>query len=64
MSSVGDLLLVVCDIYTICMYVSHLIWDNERVFERTGIGDDLLLECIQQTEIWREKCNGVGMYFL
>ena len=27
----------------------HLNWDNERVFERRRIGEDLLLECIQQT---------------
>ena len=31
------------------MSVYHLIWDNERVFERRRIGEDLLLECIQQT---------------
>ena len=50
MSSVGDLLMVVCD--TLCiyhMYVYHFIWDNERVFVRRRIGEDLLLECIQQT---------------
>ena len=46
MSSVGDLLMVVCDkLYIYHMYVYHLIWDNERAFERRRFGEDLLLYC-------------------
>ena len=52
------------------MYVYHLIWDNERVFERRRIGEDLLLECIQQTVkfgggsvmVWGcVSCEGTGL---
>ena len=44
------------------MYI--ILFGIMRVFVRIRIGEDLLLECIQQTEIWRGKCNGVEMYFL
>ena len=50
MSSVGYLLMVECDkLYIYHMYVYQLIWDNERGFVWRTIGEDLLLECIQQT---------------
>ena len=48
MSSVGDLLMVVCDcVYTICMYI--ILFGIMRFFEQRRIGEDLLLECRQQT---------------
>ena len=63
--------MVVCDKLCINhMYVYHLIWDNERVFKRRRIGEDLLLECIQQTVkfgggsvmVWGcISCEGTGL---
>ena len=65
MSSVGNLLLVVCDkLYIYHMYVYHLIWDNESFCAKKNWRRLTAGMYTANCEIWRGKCNGVWVYFL